>query len=505
VDSPPSPLPIRTPARHKAAEDELRLARYTDGTSRLSRRLAPFADDDTTSTQRVALREGLYRRSLAVSDVLAMVAASVGMLAVDGGAERFRLSALLIIPLVILAAKLVGLYDRDELLIRKTTADEVPAILQVATVVTLVTWLGADFLLVGEPNRWQIVTLWFVLLLALTAGRWTTRTILAHTMSRERILVVGGPGVAERFNQKLSDNAVNAEVVGRLAMDEVAPTLARFGPSELGSLVTSLSELHVDRVAVAPDDGRPELTLDIIRAAKSHGVRVSVLPHMLEAVGSAVAYDDIFGLPVLGVRRFGLTRSSRAVKRLMDIAISGTLILLTLPLMAAIAIAIKLTSRGPVFFGQERMGRDGRSFRMLKFRTMVENADAMKDELREQNETSGLFKIADDPRITRVGRPLRQTSLDELPQFFNVLRGDMSMVGPRPLVPDEDAQITGLDRRRLVLPPGVTGPWQILGSGRVPLNEMVKIDYLYAANWSAWNDIKILLRTVLYVLRRGGM
>jgi lipopolysaccharide/colanic/teichoic acid biosynthesis glycosyltransferase len=143
---------------------------------------------------------------------------------------------------------------------------------------------------------------------------------------------------------------------------------------------------------------------------------------------------------------------------------------------------------------------------MLKFRTMVDGADAMKRHLRDANEADGgLFKIENDPRITRVGRLLRKTSLDELPQIFNVLRGDMSLVGPRPLVCDEDERVTGHDRRRLHLTPGMTGRWQTLGSARIPLNEMVKIDYLYVANWSLWADLKIMLETVGFIARRRGL
>ena len=143
---------------------------------------------------------------------------------------------------------------------------------------------------------------------------------------------------------------------------------------------------------------------------------------------------------------------------------------------------------------------------MLKFRTMVDGADAMKESLRTRNEAqAGLFKIADDPRITRVGRLLRRSALDELPQIFNIIGGDMSLVGPRPLVIDEDRCIEGWHRRRLELKPGMTGPWQILGPARVPLREMGAIDYLYIANWSLWGDVKILLRTVPHVLGRRGL
>jgi lipopolysaccharide/colanic/teichoic acid biosynthesis glycosyltransferase len=173
--------------------------------------------------------------------------------------------------------------------------------------------------------------------------------------------------------------------------------------------------------------------------------------------------------------------------------------------MLALAVLIKLDSPGPVLFRQIRRGRDGKTFRILKFRTMVDGADEQKLHLVSQNEAIGLFKIANDPRITRLGRVLRKTSLDELPQLWNVLRGDMSLVGPRPLIEDEDAKVVGWFRHRLRLQPGMTGHWQVLGSARVPLDDMLRIDYLYVANWTLWGDIKLLLQTVPYVLSRRGL
>ena len=231
--------------------------------------------------------------------------------------------------------------------------------------------------------------------------------------------------------------------------------------------------------------------LNLVRTLKAVGVRVSVLPRLLEVVGSSVVFDDLHGVTVMGVRRFDLTRSSALSKRAFDLLGASLGLLAVAPLMAIIAVAIRLDSSGPVFFSQWRVGRHGNRFRMIKFRTMVENAEELKDSLRDRNESEGLFKIADDPRITRVGRILRKTALDELPQLFNILRGEMSLVGPRPLVVDEDRQVEGWHRRRLELTPGMTGPWQILGPSRIPLKEMVAIDYLYVANWSLWTDVKL--------------
>jgi lipopolysaccharide/colanic/teichoic acid biosynthesis glycosyltransferase len=200
-----------------------------------------------------------------------------------------------------------------------------------------------------------------------------------------------------------------------------------------------------------------------------------------------------------------LTRSSGIVKRVFDLLGVSIGLLALSPLMIVIAVAIKLDSRGPVFFRQLRVDRHGKRFCMLKFRTMVADAEQRKDELRPLNETRGVFKMAEDPRITGVGRLLRRFSLDELPQLANVMRGEMSLVGPRPLVPDEDCQIEGHRRSRLDVKPGMTGQWQILGSDRVPLEEMVKIDYLYVTNWSLWGDVEIILRTVPHVLGRRGV
>src|SRR5205807_8993106 len=162
------------------------------------------------------------------------------------------------------------------------------------------------------------------------------------------------------------------------------------------------------------------------------------------------------------------------------------------------ALAIKLGSLVPVIFRQPRVGRDGRTFQMIKFRSMFDGAEAQRQALESLNESDGIFKLSRDPRVTTVGRLLRRTSLDELPQLINVLRGDMSLVGPRPLVTEEDRRVAGRHRRRLHLSPGMTGPWQVLGPERPPLSEMVKLDYLYGANWSLWSDLKILLRTVAH-------
>ncbi len=224
------------------------------------------------------------------------------------------------------------------------------------------------------------------------------------------------------------------------------------------------------------------------------------------AMDFALEFDELRAAWATRLECRDLTRSALRVKRALDLLVASLGLLALAPLMIVIAVAIKLDGRGTVFYRQLRVGRHGQRFQMLKFRTMIPDADAMKDALRAHNEAGGgLFKIAEDPRVTRVGRFLRRSALDELPQLLNVLKGEMSLVGPRPLVVDEDARIAGPHRRRLELMPGMTGPWQILGPGRAALGEMVAIDYRYVADWSLWKDLKILLRTVPHVVGRRGL
>jgi exopolysaccharide biosynthesis polyprenyl glycosylphosphotransferase len=334
-------------------------------------------------------------------------------------------------------------------------------------------------------------------------------------MRPERCIVIGNVAAAEGLKRAFGRGSkVNAEIVGRVPIQYGrrrgedrfgvgAPCAVPF-LDDLDALGDVLSIHAIDRVLIAPAAGLTDELLEVIRAVKGFGARVSVVPRLLEVVGSSAAFDDVAGTTLLGIRRYGLSRSSWRMKRALDLVFATGLLVGLSPVFAVFALAIKLDSRGPVLFRQRRIGREAREFEMLKFRTMTEDAELKKSDLADMNEADGLFKIADDPRITRVGKFLRRSSLDEFPQLINVVRGEMSLVGPRPLVPDDDERVQGLDRRRLHVPPGMTGHWQILGSSRVPLGEMVKIDYLYGANWSLWGDLKILLRTVPYVIARRG-
>jgi exopolysaccharide biosynthesis polyprenyl glycosylphosphotransferase len=403
------------------------------------------------------------------------------------------------VPAVVVLAKLHGLYDRDRVLLRKTTLDQVPQLLQVVTLTTLVLWLAGDH----AGARAPLVVFACALLAGAVAARRVARHLVARTLPVERCLFVGDAPEYERLRGKLASRAVHAQLTGRIALrgadDPAAPAGDLLGLHEL------IGATGADRVVIDTHALPPQELLDIVRAAEDLGLRVSLLPRVFDVLGSAVAFDDLEGLTMVGVRRFGLPRSARLAKRAFDLAVASAGVLVAGPVMAVIALAIVLDSRGPVLFRQVRMGRGERPFEILKFRTMDVDAEARHPELRRLHGLQDdLFKLDRDPRVTRVGRLLRATSLDELPQLINVVRGEMSLVGPRPLVLDEDARIDGADRRRLHLTPGMTGNWQISGA-RVPLAEMVKIDYTYIAGWSLWLDVKILLRTVPHVLGRRGM
>ena len=453
-------------------------------------------------------RDALFRRTLVVADLVALVAAFGLTVALSHRSLALTWAALAGVPILVLCSKLAGLYDRDAALLRKTTLDEAPRLLQLATMCALVAWLAGGLIVEGQLDRHEAMFLWLALTGALILARTGSRAIALRIAPTERCLVIGDERAAATIRNKLSGHGgVRAEVVAELDLHGAAPwSTDDCSPPRLAEIGALACTLDVHRAIIAPRSADAGETLDLVRTLKAVGVRVSVLPRLLEVVGSSVEFDDLHGMTVMGLRRFELTRSSAAVKRAFDLVCACSGLLALSPLLLAIAVAIKFDSSGPVLFRQLRVGRQGQRFHILKFRTMVDGADAMKDSLRHRNEAQeGLFKIAQDPRVTRVGRLLRKTALDEIPQLLNILRGEMSLVGPRPLVVDEDSRVQGWHRRRLELTPGMTGPWQILGPARVPLREMVAIDYLYIANWSLWGDVKIVLRTVPHVLGRNGM
>ena len=465
-----------------------------DARRRHSAAHAVVLDSDSEAVRDVRRRERIYRRSLAGADALA--AAIAVLVAIDAfGGYRLRPLYLLVVPLIVLAAKVAGLYDKDELVIDHSTLNELPRLLNLATMFALLVWLARHYVVIGAPTTLNLLMLWLLLAAGLVVGRSIAREVARRVAPIERCLLVGRRNVFERLEGKFRGYP-------RVRLVGVVKT------AEIASDHTKLREIaerdHIHRIIIDTDATSAATTLEIVRAANATGLQVSLLPSMLAAVGGSVVFDDVGGLVLMGVPRFGLSRSSKALKRAFDLIGAGAAVVCAAPLMALFAIAIKLDSRGPVLFRQTRVGRDGTPFEMLKF------PQHDRRRRRAQGRAAGAQRsrrpVQDRRRSAHHARRrlLRRTGIDELPQLFNVLAGDMSLVGPRPLVIDEDNHVTGFDRHRLHLTPGITGRWQTLGAARVPLAEMVKIDYLYIANWSPWTDFKIIVETIGYLARGRG-
>jgi exopolysaccharide biosynthesis polyprenyl glycosylphosphotransferase len=452
-------------------------------------------------------REARYRYFLLLADSLAC---ALGVLAAAalGKTTRLTIQSALLVILAPAVAKILGLYDRDQARIRKSTLDELPTLMQLAALMSFLVFTLSPLVFDGVLGPREAIALFVVLFAGLLGGRVAARWLAGRLTPPERCLFIGPSDEALRFRQKVErEYATNAKLVAQIELHDASPwaspTVSERSLADARELVR---ELKIQRVIIAPHASGGGDMLDLMRTFGAIGVRVSVIPAMLQVVGSAVEFDDVHGVAVLGVRAFSLSRSSQLVKRTFDLMSASAALVVLSPLFAVIALLVKLTSHGPVFFRQERVGRGGQPFELLKFRSMVADAEEKKAELAQRNQAAeGFFKIADDPRITRVGRVLRRTNLDELPQLLNVVRSEMSLVGPRPLIPQEDKRVVGWHRRRLELTPGITGHWQVLGSSRVPLDEMVAIDYLYVANWSLWTDLKLLLRTIPHVVTGRGL
>jgi exopolysaccharide biosynthesis polyprenyl glycosylphosphotransferase len=267
-----------------------------------------------------------------------------------------------------------------------------------------------------------------------------------------------------------------------------------------------IRETRADCLFVASSAVTPEDVVQIMKARRLENVEVRFTANLPTVLSSRLAPQTIGGVMTLSVNVLQLTRFQAAAKRACDVAISALGLLVLLPLFAAVAAAIKATSRGPVVFRQERIGLRGRPFTLLKFRTMVAGADLLLEDLRDQNEADGpLFKLRQDPRVTRVGAILRRYSIDELPQLWNVLRGEMSLVGPRPPLAGEVALYEEWQHDRLEVRPGITGLWQVSGRSELSFEDYVRLDLFYVENWSIAYDLFILSKTVpLLVSTRGA-
>ncbi|MDQ3866709.1 MAG: sugar transferase [Actinomycetota bacterium] len=409
------------------------------------------------------------------------------------------------LPAWVVVAKLHGLYDSDEKCTDHTTVDDLVGVLHL---VTLGMWF---FVFAGWATGWADPGVGKLLSFSLLAiALVTVARVVARAASRrssvyvQKAVIVGAGVVGQLVARKLrSHPEYGIHVVGYVdsdPLDEADPDAGLPVLGDVDRLPALIEVFDIQRVVVAFSRDSHDAMLRVLRVLRDSNVQLDIVPRLFEVIGPNACLHAVEGLPLLGTPPVRLSRSSRLAKRVVDVALSAIgLLLLSVPI-AVIGLLIKLDSRGPIFFAQVRMGSGEKTFRIFKFRTMRTDAEDLKSELRHLNMhlagDSRMFKVSNDPRITRVGRVLRRLSLDELPQLINVLVGHMSLVGPRPLILEEDEHVREWARTRLNLKPGMTGLWQVLGASDIPFEEMTRLDYVYVTNWSLWGDVRLILRTL---------
>jgi exopolysaccharide biosynthesis polyprenyl glycosylphosphotransferase len=453
------------------------------------------------------------RRALAMDGTCALVA---GMLAFQvrfdanvSSALAYLLLSLALPPLWLFSVWLAGGYGSRFI---GVGSDEYRRVLNAGVCLTATVAVVAYAAKEDLARGYVVVALPSLTALDLLA-RYRLRKWLHHWRARGRcmhkVVVVGHPNVIGDLAAELRRESYHGlSVVAACAVGPELPTEIGGIPvtGGLGNVVTVVRQFQADTVAVlaCPEMSGARLR-DLAWALEKTGTELCVAPALLDVAGPRTTIRPAAGLPLLYMDHPEFTGARRLIKSGFDRSLALAALVLLAPLLAAVALAIRLADGGPALFRQTRIGKDERPFTVLKFRTMVVDAEARKAQLVVRNETGGvLFKMRKDPRVTRVGEWLRRWSLDELPQLLNVLRGDMSLVGPRPPLPDEVARYVDHVRRRLVVKPGITGLWQVSGRSDLTWEESVRLDLRYVENWSLMLDLQILWKTLSAVLGGSG-
>lgn len=362
-------------------------------------------------------------------------------------------------------------------------------------------------------SRGVIIYLWVLVPAILVSGRtvfrWIQGVFYRQGWGTRRLIVVGATNAGRMVMQQvISRNDLGYELAGFVGQRN-AVSLRDFGRFRALGTVADLPELleagDVDEIIIALPASEHEEVVTILSLCERRGVGLKLVPDLFEMSLSRVEMDNIAGIPLLDIRDKPLRHVSRAFKRSVDMVVSLALLVVSFPLLLILGALIRMESKGSPLLWQERIGLAGRQFKCLKLRTMRPDAEALQSDLQTMNETTGPhFKMRDDPRCTPLGRRVRRWSIDELPQLWNVLRGEMSLVGPRPPLPTEVARYEPEHMRRLDVKPGMTGVWQVSGRSHLSFDEMVTMDIYYVENWSPLLDLRILTRTVAAVLARHG-
>ena len=439
------------------------------------------------------------RRYLALADAVGVLTAIAAATALDEltGFRTGPEGGLLFAPVAALLwaglATVSGMYHVDERRIDCSIADELGSVVQIGAVWTWVLFLLNTLYADGVTPVTPAITVWLLSVPLILVGRSVARRFAKRrTWYIQSAVVVGTAPDVARMTRVLDRHPEYGITVQR--------KLHLHPESEEGrvkQVVAAVKQSGADRVIFASAyEGLDERT-GALRFLADQGVKVDLVPGDSEVFRSDAELHFVEGVPFLTLPTTSSPRSAQLFKRGLDVIASSTGILLLAPFFAYCAMRIKFDSRGPVLFRQQRIGRKGEPFEVVKFRTMAMDADERKHEVVALNtRTDGMFKLADDPRITRFGRWLRRFSFDELPQLINVLRGDMSLVGPRPLIQPESDLVADHYLARFDIRPGITGPWQVLGRSEIPFDDMLKLDYTYVTNWSIGDDVKLLIRTL---------
>jgi exopolysaccharide biosynthesis polyprenyl glycosylphosphotransferase len=420
------------------------------------------------------------------------------------------------LPFLLLSLKLAGMYDVRT---RIQVLDKIPRIFG-AVNAYIVSFLLVSFLLEAAAaiNRGYLVFFWLSCIVLIFLGRTVLQFLLSMAGISDAVmrktLIVGSGKVGKEVARKLMHHdGFGLIPVGFLDDD---PLYTEFEEPELQDvkvlgglkdLCRVIKDFKIEKVIVAFSGASAEELLDLASKCNKRGVECSVVPRLFEVITNEISVKEIGGIPLLRIRDKNIKGIDKVLKAMEDYILGGFIFLISLPILLVTAIAIKLDSPGPVFFLHKRVGKNGKCFRCIKFRSMSENAEALQAELvKNHNGEHGwlCWKMEDDPRITRVGKWLRKLSIDELPQIFNVLSGHMSLVGPRPHIKEEVAEYKEWHKQRLNVKPGITGLWQVSGRSDLPFDEMIKLDLYYIERWSLWMDFKVILRTFTAVFRTKG-
>jgi exopolysaccharide biosynthesis polyprenyl glycosylphosphotransferase len=327
-------------------------------------------------------------------------------------------------------------------------------------------------------------------------------------LRRARLIVIGAGRLGKMMMQHIAATPrLGYHIIGYIDVEDTpTPHFGRFKAlGSISDLESIIHIYHIDEVLIALPSNQHQQIVRSVRLCERAGAEFKLIPDLHELSLSRIDIDTIEGIPLIGIKSAGISPWQYTLKRGMDISIAGLILLLGSPIWLLTALAIKLDSRGPILFKQERLGYQGLPFMLYKFRSMHNRAERAMAGLRPQNQISGpMFKLKDDPRRTHVGKLIRKTSIDEIPQLLNVLKGDMSLVGPRPPLGSEVAQYEEWEKGRLEVRPGMTGLWQVRGRSELDFDEMVLLDLYYIENWSLRLDIQILLQTIPAVLFSRG-